>query len=249
MKRVLLASAAALVAFTGSALAADPVAIPPAMFTWGGAYVGVLGGVGVGITSATNDVVIGAGGAFDEGLVPVGLGLTPRGLVGAVTLGYNYQLGQYMVIGAEATGGYLGLADLFFDNTTDVDGDGNLLDDEGAAAYGWYATLSGRIGVAFERTLLFATAGGIVAQYTATYGDLDGGVADGNDTTTLTGPQVGWLFGTGAEFAFDLNWTAKLEYNYFNLGTDTTINNDGDIFIHRNAAHLIRFGLNYLLPN
>ena len=47
----------------------------------------------------------------------------------------------------------------------------------------------------------------------------------------------------------DRNWTAKLEYNYFNLGTDTTNNADGDVFIHRNAAHLIRFGLNYLLPN
>jgi outer membrane immunogenic protein len=241
-------ASAALAALAGSALAADPAAIPPAMFTWGGPYVGVFGGVGTGNATATNDLTIGSGDAFDEGAVAVGLGLTPRGVLGGVTLGYNYRLGRF-VVGAEGTAGFMGLTDTFLLNTDDTDGDGNLLDDEGTVAYGWYATLSGRIGVAFDRTLLYATAGGILAQYTATYGDLDGGATDAGDTTTLTGPQFGFVVGTGAEFAFDRNWTAKLEYNYFNLGTDTTNNADGDVFIHRNAAHLIRFGLNYLLPN
>ena len=73
-------------------------------------------------------------------------------------------------------------------------------------------------------------------------------MTDPSDATALGGPQYGYLVGAGAEFAFDTNWTAKLEYNYFNLGADTTTNGDGDFFNHRNSAHLIRFGLNYLFP-
>jgi outer membrane immunogenic protein len=241
-------------ALSASAMAADPAIVapgatpPPPMFTWGGAYVGVFGGLGTGNTTAANDPTVLTGGAFDEGNIPVILGLTPRGVLGGVTLGYNYQSGKF-VVGAEAAGGFLGLNDTFTINTNNTDGDGNLLDDEGTVGYGWYATLSGRIGVALDRTLVYATAGGIVAQYTATYADLDGGATDPTDATTLTGPQWGYLVGGGAEFAFDANWTARLEYNYFNLGTDTTTNTDGDVFIHRNSAHLIRFGLNFLLPN
>jgi opacity protein-like surface antigen len=244
MKRVLL-TGLTFFALSSVALAADP-AIPPAGFTWTGAYAGIAGGLGAGIATAANDLTT---DAFNEGVgVAAVLGLSPRGLVGNAALGYNYQLGQF-VVGVEATGGFMGLDDMLTFDTVNVDGDGQLLDDQGTVSYGWYATLSGRIGVAFDRTLLYATAGGIVAQYTATYGDLEGAALNANDVTTLSGPQFGFLFGGGAEFAFDTNWSAKLEYNYFNLGTDTTNNVDGDIFIHRNANHLIRFGLNYLLPN
>jgi outer membrane immunogenic protein len=255
MKRFLLA-AAALTALAGPAVAADavtmdtpvPTQAPQApMFTWTGPYIGVFGGYGLGRSSAANDPGTGNGDAFDEGNAAVTLGLTPRGILGGVTLGYNHQSGAF-VVGAEVTGGYLGLTDAF--SLFVADGpNGTLDDDQGTVGYGWYATLAGRVGVALDRTLLFATAGGIITQYGAVYGDLDGGVPDPTDATTLGGPQLGYLVGGGAEFAFDANWTAKLEYNYFNLGTDATTNTDGDTFIHRNSAHLIRFGLNYLVPN
>ncbi len=256
MKRILLATAA-LVALAGPAFAADVVVTPapvvpaqppsPPMFTWTGPYIGVFGGYGFGHSSAANDPLAGNGDGFDEGNAAVTLGLAPRGLLGGVTLGYNQQVGAF-VVGAEATGGYLAMADAF--SLFVADGpNGTLDDDEGTVGYGWYATLAGRVGVALDRTLLFATAGGIITQYTGTYGDLDAGVTDPTDMTTLGGPQYGYLVGGGAEFAFDANWTAKLEYNYFNLGTDTTTNTDGDVFVHHNSAHLIRFGLNFLLPN
>ncbi len=259
MKRLTLA-AVALAAFASPVLAADPVVTdtPPIpaqapaapIFTWTGPYIGVFGGYGLGHSSATNDPTQGNGDGFDEGNAAVTLGLTPTGAFGGVTLGYNQQAGTF-VIGGEVTGGYLALGDafsLFVDDTPD----GVLNDDEGTVGYGWYATLAGRVGVAFDRTLLFATAGGIITQYSATYGDLTGpgpGTPTAGDTTTLGGPQLGYLVGGGAEFAFDANWTAKLEYNYFNLGTDTTTNTDGDVFVHRNDAHLVRFGLNFLIPN
>lgn len=255
--RRLIISGAAIVALTGTALAAEPIMVvesaPPApptpAFNWTGPYVGVFGGYGIGFSSATNDpsVTTGVGdgpGGFDDGDLPLTLGLSPRGLLGGVTVGYNQQAGA-LVFGAEATGGYLALSDAFSQFLADGP-NGVLDDDEGAVGYGWYATLAGRVGVAWNQTLLFATAGGIITQYGATYGDLDGGTTDVSDATSLTGPQFGYLLGGGAEFAFDTNWTAELEYNFINLGNDTTTNADGDAFNHTNRAHLVKFGLNYL---
>ena len=241
MKRFLVAGAA-FVALAGTASAQDPAAAP--VFTWDGPYIGAFGGYGFGYASATNDPLAGNGDGFNDNAVDLTLGLMPRGAFGGVTLGFNSQSGAF-VVGAEVNGGYLALADAFSLFVGDTP-NGTLDDDEGAVSYGWYATLAGRVGLAFNRTLLFATAGGIITQYAGAYGDLDDGVTDPNDNTTLLGPQYGYIIGAGAEFAFDANWTARLEYSYFDLGTETTGNIDGDVFVHRNNAHLVRFGLNFL---
>jgi outer membrane immunogenic protein len=181
------------------------------------------------------------------------LQLNPRGVFGGVTVGYNQQTGN-LVFGVEGETGFLNLRDTATFTAGLPGGELNtaLDDDTGTVRYGWYAALAARFGIAMDRTLLFARAGGIIAQYTGTYGDLDGaapGTIDPTDLTTLGGPQYGYLLGAGAEFTFDANWTARLEYNFFNLGTDTTTNSDGDTFTHRNQAHLIKFGLNFLLGN
>ncbi|MGD9739478.1 MAG: outer membrane protein [Bauldia sp.] len=250
MRKLLLASAA-MVALGGPALAADavpppPVPAPPVVaapaptFDWTGPYVGFYAGYGFGYSAATGTTP----GAFDEGVAGLTLPVDPRGVLGGVTVGYNQQAGAF-VFGVEGTGGYLNL-----NGTNALTGGGDvnatLDDDTGTVNYGWYGTVAARLGVAMDRTLLFATAGGIVTQFSSVYGDLDGAL-DAADATVLGGPQFGYVLGGGAEFAFDTNWTAKLEYNYFNLGTDTTGNNTpGDAFSQRNSAHLVRFGLNYL---
>ena len=241
MNRILVAGAA-LLAFAGTALAQGPAAAP--VFTWNGPYVGAFGGYGFGYAGATNDADAGAGNGFDDGLLDLTLGLAPRGAFGGVTLGFNSQSGAF-VVGGEINGGYLALADAF--SLFVADGPNGILDDdEGAVSYGWYATFAARVGLAFNRTLLFATAGGIITEYAGAYGDLNDGVTDPTDATTLFGPQYGYIVGAGAEFAFDSGWTARLEYSFFDLGTDTTTNLDDDVFIHRNNAHLVRFGLNFL---
>ena len=180
MKRI-LSTGAMFLALAGIALAEEPAGSP--VFNWTGPYVGAFGGYGFGYAGATNDTGAGNGDGFDEGAADLTLGLTPRGAIGGVTLGYNHQSGAF-VVGAEATGGFLALSDSFSDFIGDVP-NGILDDDEGAVAYGWYATLTGRVGVALNRTLLFATAGGIITQYNGTYGDLDAGVTDPTDNTTL----------------------------------------------------------------
>lgn len=260
MKRLLLASVA-IVGLALPAMAAD--AVPPAPpiapmapvptatgFNWTGPYVGAFGGYGFGLSTATA-TGIGTDGGFDENTLGVAVPVGANGLLGGITVGYNHDAGV-LLFGIEGTAGYNNAAGATTITTgaAIADPDGIVNDDFGTVNYGWYATLAGRVGVTMDRTLLFASAGGIVTQYIAAYGDLDAGpTTDPSDLTTLGGTQFGYVLGAGAEFAFDANWSAKLEYNYLNLGTDTTGNLDGDTFTHRNSSHLIRFGLNYLFGN
>lgn len=226
-------------------LVAPVTAAPPPTtgFIWAGPYIGVFGGYGFGRSTATTTDQPGGNFGFDEGIDNLTFPVNPTGAFGGVTVGYNQQAGA-MVFGVEGDVGYLNLRDTV--TTTPGNPIGALDDDTGAVTYGFYATLAARFGIAMDRALLFARAGGIIAQYLGTYGDTDSGVPDATDQTTLGGPQYGYVIGAGAEFAFGADWTAKLEYNFLNLGTDTTTNVDGDTFTHRNQAHLIRFGLNFL---
>ena len=73
----------------------------------------------------------------------------------------------------------------------------------------WLGTARGRIGYAFDRFMPYLTGG-------AAFGDVKGsllGVGDFKQT------KVGWTAGGGVEYAFAGNWSAKIEYNYVDLGS------------------------------
>src|SRR5215510_9750979 len=97
----LLAAVGLGAALAQSASAADlsmpPIykAPPPAYFTWSGWYVGLNGGGGWGQTSHTATV-----NAIGRPAATTGNFNTSGGIAGG-TIGYNYQLGQWLV-GAEA---------------------------------------------------------------------------------------------------------------------------------------------------
>ena len=111
-----------------------------------------------------------------------------------------------------------------------------------------FATLRGRAGVATDRGLLYATAGGVWTsgsdQFVAAVGSTNTTISGGN------GNKVGWTAGGGVEAAFYDNWSIKLEYLYiatnkvtggsalpFGLGTVTGSANVRD--------NIIRVGINY----
>ena len=62
-------------------------------------------------------------------------------------------------------------------------------------------------------------------------------------------PSSGWMWGAGLEYAFARNWSAKVEYNYLDLGTKTyAFSNLAAIpFDITERIHLVKFGLNYRL--
>ena len=185
MKKILLASVA-LFGFAGAASAADlPVrAAPPApiiaaapIFTWTGFYVGVNAGYG---WSNDDFDAVDLADEDDDG-----------GFVGGAQVGYNYQIGSF-VVGLE---GDIQYADFGRDGAFDLDRDG--VSDGVFDSSDWFGTVRARAGVAFDRALIYATGGFAFA--------------DGAN---------GWTVGGGLEYAFTNNLSAKIEGLYVNFEED-----------------------------
>ncbi|WP_243368918.1 outer membrane protein [Microvirga solisilvae] len=147
MKKILLASVA-LLSLSAAASAADlpsrrapaPVVAVP-VFTWTGFYAGVNAGIGFN-NGGDNDIVFG-------GATITGDSDDDAGFVGGAQIGYNYQIGSF-VVGVE---GDLQWAD--FGSTTYVFPAGTVTVDSDD----WFGTVRARAGVAFDRALIYATGG------------------------------------------------------------------------------------------
>jgi outer membrane immunogenic protein len=210
MKKLLLASIAsiALVALGAgsSALAADmavraPIIPPAPVFSWTGFYVGVQIG---GAWAHDNASIENPG-------IPVAIFLPftvdMDGVIGGGHIGYNWQVGQW-VFGVEGSvdaanlkkSFVVGVCPLFCGNaTTETDIQGSF---------------RGRIGVAFDRALFYATGGVAIANITNTYDttQFGGGFASIEDT------HVGWTVGGGIAYAVTNNWSVRAEYRYSDFG-------------------------------
>jgi outer membrane immunogenic protein len=117
------------------------------------------------------------------------------GVVGGGHIGYNYQVNRF-VLGVE--GDFSG---------SDVKSD-HLSGNGGTELYkideNWRASVRGRLGYAFDRTLIYATAGGAWANIDTQYVPLAGGVKN----ATLNG----WTAGGGVEYQLTPKWIGRVEY-------------------------------------
>jgi outer membrane immunogenic protein len=126
------------------------------------------------------------------------------GFTGGGQIGYNYQMGHF-VVGIEADFNYVDLSrtKTFLSGAMTEDISGNFI-----------GTLRPRVGVAFGPALLYATGG-------FAYGSVDTTIT-GNTANTLsasnTGMRVGWAAGAGAEYALNRNLSLRLEYLHTDLG-------------------------------
>jgi len=231
---------AAALSLTGGvhALAAD-IEVPPAppqsapanYFTrpvdWGGLYLGVNGGYAFGTSVWTNaDVSTGNFGANG-------------GLVGG-TLGINYANGGGFLFGFEVDADWSGVV-----GSSSVAACTSL----GALPAGtacatksdWLSTGRLRLGYAFDRILVFGTAG-------AAIGDFEIGLNPPGGFRRLP-VELGWTAGGGIEYAFTHYLTAKVEYLFVDLGT-VSCPMDGTCGVLQSASaslkeNLVRAGFNY----
>jgi outer membrane immunogenic protein len=114
------------------------------------------------------------------------------GLVGGF-LGYNWQMDNNIVLGAEGDLNYnWNKEDIIpgVDGGTDLDG-----------------SVRARLGYAIDRTLLYATGGWQISR-----GYLDAG--DGKDRKTFNG----WTLGAGVDHAFTDRVFGRVEYRYADFG-------------------------------
>src|SRR5450756_416980 len=115
------------------------------------------------------------------------------GVIGGLQLGYNYQVSPRFVVGIENDFMASGLKT-----------SGNGLNEVSLPFYG---TGRGRAGVTFMDSHLLV------------YGT--GGMAFGEvKDSGINKMRIGWTAGGGVEWAFQRNWSAKIEYLYTNLYKD-----------------------------
>jgi outer membrane immunogenic protein len=140
----------------------------------------------------------------------------PNGVAGGLQGGYNWQSNQF-VFGGEAdlqlSGANDVVAPLKFSNP-------------------WFGTVRARGGVAVSNFLIYGTVGFAL-------GELEGqtfGLQTENHTS------VGLAAGAGVEAGLSRNWSAKIEYLYFNLSNSNfTLTGTNNGF----SASVLRTGVNY----
>ena len=224
MKRLLL-GAGAVMAFAGSAMAADmpprtytkaPVYTPPqAIYNWTGFYIGGhIGGAFPG-----NNSLEGGGGRF----------------LGGVQGGFDYQFATNWVIGAEAQYSWL------------ANNGGSLAFPGGGlitSKNDQIGSATGRIGYTWGPALLYAKGGfawrdnpniGVSVDGTPVAFTADGARKDG------------WTAGAGLEYLFAPNWSAKAEYQYYNFGNTTFTSGPAAVVGSRvrDDDHSVKVGVNY----
>jgi outer membrane immunogenic protein len=140
----------------------------------------------------------------------------PSGFAGGIEGGYNLQAGQF-VFGGEA--------DIQLSNANDTFAPWKFSNP-------WFGTLRGRAGFAVSNFLIYGTAG-------VAFGELSAqtfGLLSENHT------NVGWTAGVGIEAGFAARWSAKVEYLFVDLASNTyalTGTSNGL------SASLFRMGVNY----
>ncbi|HVV39809.1 MAG TPA: outer membrane protein [Nitrobacter sp.] len=156
--------------------------------------------------------------------------------LGGVQGGYDYQFAPNWVLGIEAQYSWMN------SNNTGVlfPGSGTLV----TSGTDQIGSVTGRLGYTWGPTLLYAKGGyawrdgnGI----TATQGGVPVAfTTDGNH-------RDGYTVGAGLEYMFAPNWSAKIEYQYYNFGDTTFTGGPADVIgaSFHNDEHTIKAGLNY----
>jgi outer membrane immunogenic protein len=241
MKKSTFLLAALMAALTaGSASAADmavkarPALAPAPVFSWTGCYLGVHAGGGV---------------LHDQGFLDNSQVAADRHGLGALAggqIGCNYQTGM-LVLGIEGEGFWSGMKinrDSF---------DGTLLFNTTEIRNKWDYDVAARIGVAFDRALVYGKAGWIAAGFD--WNSRQAAFCGANcPLTTGSATLDGLLIGLGLEYAFLNNWTAKFEYDYLGFAaknvdfvtafpSGTRFNSIQNVSADK---HIFKVGVNYL---
>ena len=161
--------------------------------------------------------------------------LSPNGFIGGGQIGYNYQFANSWVVGLEADfDGIAGAHRVEFLWSDGIRAGGGGADRSDSSIITWrksvdyLGTVRGRIGYLVTPTLLIYGTGGLAyGGVNANTGVVEA-VSGSGDTPapfgsfgSVANTRIGWTAGGGAEWMFLPNWSAKVEYLYYDLGSVT----------------------------
>jgi len=218
-RSLVLAATCAIISVQVASAADMPTKAPayapvaPMVYNWTGFYIGAHAGYGWGTLTST---ATSASASFPDGFVFDDT--HEKGPLGGGQLGYNYQIGQF-VLGIEGELSWSGI-----DGDETSTNPANLRYAMTHTKLPWIADVAGRAGYAWNNWLLFAKGGAVWTHVDADSTTYSGagavlGTASGSEN------RSGWLIGGGAEWGFAAHWSAKLEYNYMDFGTTNVARN------------------------
>jgi len=155
-------------------------------------------------------------------------GLDAKGGFGGGQIGYNYQTGTF-VLGIEGDIAGSGISQT-------VNGAVLAIPFTTAFTNDTLASARGRAGIAHNNWLFYGTAGG-------GWGHDKISVTVGGLTASSNAWQSGWSAGGGLEWAFAPNWSTKLEYLHYGLGS---ANSFGTLPPGKTDINTFKLGINYL---
>ena len=184
------------------------------VYRWTGFYLGGHLGEGFGRLY---------GGGAPVGVFPVLPGTQTQGIIGGYQLGYNVQLANNVVLGAEA--------DITFGSLGGMPHDRSLGLNQYVSDFSWFGTVRGRAGQAFGRFLPYVTGGVAWGRNKLSIATPD------DDEAGLFRTHWGWTVGFGLEYAVDGHWSLKGEYLYADFNSRTY----GRLFFGDAADSLVPF--------
>jgi outer membrane receptor protein involved in Fe transport/opacity protein-like surface antigen len=189
-------------------------------YNWTGFYLGLNAGGTFGVNTVTAS---GGGGSAS---------VKEPGFLGGAQVGANYQTGP-VVWGFEAD----------YDASTQNKSLPAGVLTGSTSQTPWLATLRGRFGIAFDRYLVYATAGGAAGELRSI-----ANIPAGTTNTTVT--YGTWTAGAGLEYGITDNLSARVEYLYLDKGHIATgaIGPPATTITSHLQDNLVRAGLNYRFP-
>ena len=196
---------------SGSAVAADlrrPLPAPPPpvyVFSWTGCYAGGnVGGLWVNKDFTVLAPAFGPGNPF----FGQSFSANANSVLGGVQAGCNYQFAGGWVLGVQGdydwTDAHRDRDGVLFTNFTD------------SFKVKSVASVTGRIGYAWDRFLGYVKGGGAWERDDITFAFIPTGTI-----ATVSDTRSGWTVGVGAEYAFT-NWiTGFVEYDHYDFGTSS----------------------------
>lgn len=110
----------------------------------------------------------------------------------------------------------------------------------------YLGTIAGRLGFAWDRTLVFVK-GGAAWAHDKFWSSIPG-IIPVSQSVTVT--RWGWMAGGGVEFGLMNNWSAKIEYNYMDFGRDRETLQPVNAFAPfqydiKQTIQVVKVGINY----
>lgn len=224
----------------------------PAYNTWGGFYIGVHAGGGLGSDGSQSMTDPNAGLIFG-GFDPVTFGSSLKlGAIGGIQLGYNWQAAPRWLLGVEGDFSFASLsnsnsmAPLTAGAGTGVVPGSSL---SMSANVRWLSSVRGRVGYIWDNDLLYLTGG--AAWKNTDFSSQLIALAPFVSQTSFNKTQSGWVLGGGINRMLSANWVLGAEYLFYNFGTE----NAGAVFTPggtspiaytwKDNVHVLRVDLSY----